>query len=39
MKYERTRISKRTFQAEGGLANPRLFRRMRSGAWTYWRQT
>ena len=30
------RISKGTWARYGGLENPRLFRRMRSGVWTYW---
>lgn len=33
----RTRISKREFYLNGGLANTKNFRRMRGGAWTYWR--
>ena len=32
-----TRIRKGTFIAHGGLSNPKLFRRMRGGIWTYWR--
>lgn len=30
------RISKADFYGYGGFANPRLFRKMRGGAWTYW---
>lgn len=33
----KTRIPKRTFYAYGGLANPRHFRKMVRGSWTYWR--
>jgi len=29
------RISKRDFYRNGGFANTRLFRRMRSGSWQY----
>jgi len=30
------RLSKREWQAKGGLKNSRLFRVMRSGVWQYW---
>ena len=30
------RLSKAQFYRYGGFANPRQFRRMRGGAWTYW---
>lgn len=33
----KTRISKRDFYKEGGLSNPRLFRKMLGGAWSYWK--
>lgn len=33
------RITKREWQALGGLANPRLYRRMRSGSWRYFMVT
>lgn len=36
MSNGKTKISKRDFYELGGLANPRLFRKMRGGAWTYW---
>lgn len=32
-----TPISKREFYADGGLANPRLFRIMWRGSWRYYR--
>lgn len=31
-------IAKRTFYNAGGFANPDLFRRMRNGAWRYFRK-
>lgn len=30
------RMTRRVFYANGGFANPRQFRKMRGGAWTYW---
>ena len=30
-------LRKKQWQAMGGCANPDLYRRMRGGAWTYWR--
>lgn len=35
MSYPR-RISKRAFYNDGGFSNPRHFRKMCSGSWTYW---
>lgn len=32
-------ITKAVFYAECGLANPKFFRKMCRGAWTYWRET
>ena len=32
-----TRISKRQFYLAGGFSNPHQHRKMKSGAWTYWR--
>ena len=32
-----TRITKKQWIAEGGLSNPKLFRKMVGGAWSYWR--
>jgi len=31
------RISKKQFYADGGFSNPKLFRKMRGSAWTYWK--
>lgn len=31
------RIGKGEFYANGGFAHPRQYRKMRGGAWTYWR--
>ena len=33
------RIQRAEFYALGGFGSPHLFRKMRSGAWTYWRMT
>lgn len=33
------KMTKRTFYACGGFSNPRLYRKMRGGAWTYWART
>lgn len=33
----RTRLSKAAFYRYGGLANRNLFRLMRGGHWTYWK--
>lgn len=38
MRIGYTRISKRHFYGGGGFANPRYFRRMRSGSWQYYYQ-
>jgi hypothetical protein len=33
------RLTKREWYAQGGLANPELFRKQHpSGAWTYWKR-
>lgn len=32
----KARISKGAFYRGGGFSNPRLFRKMWGGAWTYW---
>ena len=34
---ERTKISRRSFYANGGLSNPRHFRKGTRSGWTYWR--
>ena len=31
-----TRLSKEQFYANGGFSNPRQFRKMIGGVWTYW---
>lgn len=38
VRYPSARIRKRTWYLNGGFSNPRQYRRMVGGVWTYWIQ-